>query len=67
MLYVSSNKDGFNYMRSIIFCGVSAGLGSAIYQIATHGLTATDWYKAIFVGLFTMFFYGVYKGSKRRT
>ena len=54
-------------MRSIIFCGVSAGLGSAIYQIATHGLTATDWYKAIFVGLFTMFFYGVYKGFKRRT
>jgi len=54
-------------MKSIISCGIGAGLGSAIYQALVHGISETDWYRAIFVCLFTMFFYGLYVGFKRRT
>jgi len=54
-------------MKSIISCGIGAGLGSAIYQALVHGISETDWYRAIFVGLFTMLFYGLFIGFKRRT
>ncbi|WP_233081904.1 hypothetical protein [Rheinheimera soli] len=54
-------------MKSIIFCGIGAGLGSATYQTLVHGISETDWYRAIFVGLFTMLFYGLYVGFKRLT
>ncbi len=54
-------------MKSIISCGVGAGLGSATFQALVHGISETDWYRAIFVGLFTMLFYGLFVGFQRRT
>ncbi|MEN3158691.1 hypothetical protein ABC502_09940 [Alkalimonas sp. NCh-2] len=52
-------------MKSIIFFGIGAGLGSAIYQAFVHGISETDWYRAVIVALFTMLFYGLYAGFKR--
>lgn len=52
-------------MKSIIFCGIGAGLGSATYQALVHGNSETDWYRAIFAGLLTMLFYGLHVGLKR--
>ena len=53
-------------MKDIIYCGIGAGLGSAVYQITAHGLSETDWYKAIFVGLFAMLLFGLFAACKRR-
>lgn len=53
-------------MKDIIYCSIGAGLGSAVYQITAHGLNETDWYRAIGVGLFAMFFLGLFAACKRR-
>jgi hypothetical protein len=53
-------------MKNIIYCGIGAGLGSTVYQMAAHGLSETDWYRSIFFGLFAMLFFGLFVVCKRR-
>ena len=53
-------------MKNIIYCGIGAGVGSAVCQIAARGLSETDWYRPIFVGLFAMLFFGFFVAFKRR-
>jgi hypothetical protein len=52
-------------MKSIIFCGIGAGMGSATYQVIVHGLSETSWYEAIFIGLISMALFALFKGFKR--
>lgn len=51
-------------MKNIILCGVFTALGSAIYQIAVHGFSGMDLYRAVFIGLFVMLVFGLYAGFK---
>lgn len=53
-------------MKNIIYCGIGAGLGSTVYQMAVHGLGEADLYRSIFVGLFAMLFFGLFAVCKRR-
>ncbi|SEI13795.1 hypothetical protein SAMN05660691_04126 [Rheinheimera pacifica] len=52
-------------MKSILFSGIGAGLGSAVYQVTAHGVSELDWYRSLFVCLFTMLFLGFFSYFKR--
>jgi hypothetical protein len=52
-------------MKHVLYSGVGAGLGTAVYQVAAHGLSEVDWYRPLFVGLFTMAFLGFFSFFKR--
>jgi hypothetical protein len=53
-------------MKDSLLTGMGIGVGVAIYEVLANGLSGADWYRAIFIGLFCVVIFAVYKSIKPR-
>ncbi len=54
-------------MKNTLLTGLGIGVGVAIYEVLTNGLSGADWYRAIFVGVFCIVVSAVYNAFKPKS
>lgn len=47
-------------MNKALPYGIGMGVGVALYQVIAHGFADADWYRAVFVGVFSCVVMGIY-------